>query len=271
MGDQCPLPVVRTGWPALVLWRASTPSLFQSAVVRTGWPAGGSGGRGQADGVSIRRRADRLASPVAGLHARSGGVSIRRRADRLASPIWRSPPSRSSFNPPSCGQAGQPQNRVVEVTVTFQSAVVRTGWPALKWRKPSVTSSFNPPSCGQAGQPHRLLGGGPARVSIRRRADRLASRNGKLTSSRMIKFQSAVVRTGWPAEKEFVHLVKPGFNPPSCGQAGQPRPVASAIRSQRFNPPSCGQAGQPERPAGSTRNLCFNPPSCGQAGQPHPL
>ena len=127
--------------------------------------------------VSIRRHADRLASHGKGTsdmpvsfnppscgHAgqrRAASelapkfVSIRRHADRLASFTLDRAVTLYCFNPPSCGQAGQRESR---------------------WGTSS--SSFNPPSCGQAGQPSIPLG-----IPVS-------------------QFQSAVMRTGWPAKAQ---------------------------------------------------------------------
>ncbi len=142
------------------------------------------------------RHADRLASHGV-VECGCAFVSIRRHADRLASHGKGTSDMPVSFNPPSCGQAGQ-------------LALTRFG----------KRLRFNPPSCGQAGQRRAASELAPKFVSIRRHADRLAS----FTLDRAVTLycfnppscgQAGQRESRWGTSSS-------SFNPPSCGQAGQP-------------------------------------------------
>ncbi len=207
-------------------------------------------------------------------------VSIRRRADRLASRKL-SFPCRTrgpGFNPPSCGQAGQPGGQYPGASwwsVSIRRRADRLASRRSDFHTDARKARFNPPSCGQAGQPRDVHESYCGHVSIRRRADRLASHDID-TVAVDATFQSAVVRTGWPAWRHSRGVERSGFQS-AVVRTGWPASSATpAIPSacpamSGFNPPSCGQAGQP-LPLHNTRpHWGFNPPSCGQAGQPHLL
>ncbi len=202
----------------------------------------------------------------------------------------------TSFNPPSCGQAGQPggqrrQHRKFPVSIRRHADRLASHDRQILGRSP-LGLCFNPPSCGQAGQPQIKVRGPAYRtVSIRRHADRLASRKsgGKGTID---SFQSAVMRTGWPARKEknmeysslFQSAVtRTGWPAGYCvgKQSGEERFQSAVTRTgwpavipksgevARVFQSAVTRTGWPAfgdgRPGLNDR---FNPPSRGQAGQP---
>ena len=104
--------------------------------------------------------------------------------------------------------------------LVFQSAFMRSSWTSGIHDRYSPDPCFNPPSCGQAGpagKTYQWRGSSWFQSAFMRSS--WTSEKAKDSSGNDV-FQSAFMRSSWTSREVGPLGRGPGFNPPSCGQAG---------------------------------------------------